>query len=421
MRYLPQYKSRYLVLMVFYLGITIASSTALFAASVSLSCKPDTLWFGSVVVGQTKKISVSMTNNGSSTATVSSVSRTGTSFNTSGLTLPISLGAGQSKQFMIAFSPQTAQHLDGQFTFSIVGSTTVLNLYAHGNGTHGLVTSSPSSVNFGNVALTTNKQVAVTLTNPTNATVSVSKAIVSGSGFSRSGLSLPLSLTGGQSFTFKAIFAPTVAGNATGTITVTANTYNLVIPLSGAGTSSAGLSISPGSLPFGAVTVGSTKTLSATLSASGTSVTVSSATLNSSEFSLSGVTFPFTILAGKTASFNVTFAPKASGSVSAALAFSSNASNSSISQTLTGQGQAGASHSVDLSWNADTGSVSGYNVYRGTKTGGPYSKINTSLDSSTTYVDSNVTSGQTYFYVTTAVGTSGVQSGYSNQVQAVIP
>jgi len=157
------------------------------------------------------------------------------------------------------------------------------------------------------------------------------------------------------------------------------------------------------------------------LTASGTAVKISSATLNSSEFSLSGVTFPFTILAGKTASFTVTFAPKAAGSVSAALAFSSNASNSSISQTLTGQGQAGASHSVALSWHADTGSISGYNIYRGSKTGGPYSKINTSTDSSTTYVDSSVTAGQTYFYVTTAVGTGGVESGYSNQVQAVIP
>jgi hypothetical protein len=351
------------------------------------------------------------------------MSRAGTGFNTSGLNLPITLKAGQSQQFTIAFAPQVAQHLDEQFAFSITGSSSKLNLYAHGNGTgsHGFVASSPSSVNFGNVGLSDSSQVGVTLTNPTKATVSISKAVVSGSGFSLSGLTLPLSLTAGQSFTFKAIFTPTVAGNAAGSITVRANTSSLLIPLSGVGTTSGGLSVSPSSLPFGAITVGSTKTLNATLSASGTAVTVSSATLNSSEFSLSGVNFPFTILAGKTASFAVTFAPKASGSVSAALAFSSNASNSSISQTLTGQGQVGASHSVDLSWTADSGSVSGYNVYRGSKTGGPYSKINTALDSSATYVDSNVTSGQTYFYVTTAVGTSGMESGYSNQVQAIIP
>jgi fibronectin type 3 domain-containing protein len=37
------------------------------------------------------------------------------------------------------------------------------------------------------------------------------------------------------------------------------------------------------------------------------------------------------------------------------------------------------------------------------------------------YVDNRVTSGQTYFYVTTAVGTDGIESGYSNQVQAAVP
>jgi hypothetical protein len=425
MRYLPTQTHTSLILTAFCIGLTLATSQPLLAANtgVSLSCKPGTLWFGGVVVGQSKNISVTMKNNGSSTATISSVSRAGTGFNTNGLNLPVKLGAGQSQQFTIAFAPPIAQHLDGHFAFSIAGSATRLSLYAHGTGTgiYGYVKSSPSSVNFGNVQLGSSAKLTVTLTNPTKATVKVFKAIVSGSGFGYSGLSLPLSLTAGQSFTFTTTFAPTVAGNTSGTITVTANASHLVIPLSGVSTSSGPLSISPSTLPFGSVTVGNTKQLTATLSASGTAVKVTSATLNSSEFSLSGVSFPFTINAGKTASFTVTFAPQATGSVSAALTFISNASNSPTSQTLTGQGQSKASHSVDLSWNADTGSVAGYNIYRGGKTGGPYTKINTSLDSSTTYVDSNVTSGQTYFYVTTAVGTDGTESGYSNQVQAVVP
>jgi hypothetical protein len=32
-----------------------------------------------------------------------------------------------------------------------------------------------------------------------------------------------------------------------------------------------------------------------------------------------------------------------------------------------------------------------------------------------------VVSGQTYYYVVTAEGTTGLESGYSNQVTAVIP
>lgn len=40
----------------------------------------------------------------------------------------------------------------------------------------------------------------------------------------------------------------------------------------------------------------------------------------------------------------------------------------------------GPTHTVALTWTASTsGSVSGYNIYRGTKLGGPYAKINPAL------------------------------------------
>jgi fibronectin type 3 domain-containing protein len=47
--------------------------------------------------------------------------------------------------------------------------------------------------------------------------------------------------------------------------------------------------------------------------------------------------------------------------------------------------------------------------------------INASLDSTTSYTDNTVVSGQTYYYVTTAVNSQSQESGYSNQATAVIP
>lgn len=76
-------------------------------------------------------------------------------------------------------------------------------------------------------------------------------------------------------------------------------------------------------------------------------------------------------------------------------------------------------HTVTLAWAPST--VAGYNVYRGTVSGGPYTKINTALDSAAKYVDTTVQSGQTYYYVVTAVSTAGVESAYSKQVTAVVP
>jgi hypothetical protein len=80
-------------------------------------------------------------------------------------------------------------------------------------------------------------------------------------------------------------------------------------------------------------------------------------------------------------------------------------------------------HSVTLSWVASTSSnIAGYNIYRGTTSGGPYArKVNSSLIAGLSIADSTVQAGQTYYYVGTAVDTSGNESGYSTQAVAAVP
>jgi fibronectin type 3 domain-containing protein len=87
---------------------------------------------------------------------------------------------------------------------------------------------------------------------------------------------------------------------------------------------------------------------------------------------------------------------------------------------MTGTGTAATPHTVDLTWNASA-DATGYNIYRGTVSGGPYTMINSSSDSTTAYTDSTVVSGTTYYYVATAVNSESQESGYSNQATAVIP
>lgn len=80
------------------------------------------------------------------------------------------------------------------------------------------------------------------------------------------------------------------------------------------------------------------------------------------------------------------------------------------------------SHSVTLSWVASTSAnVVGYNVYRGTATGGPYTLLTTSRVAGTTYEDKSVQAGQTLYYVATAVDTNSLESVYSNEARAVVP
>ncbi|HXN53048.1 MAG TPA: SdrD B-like domain-containing protein [Candidatus Acidoferrum sp.] len=78
-------------------------------------------------------------------------------------------------------------------------------------------------------------------------------------------------------------------------------------------------------------------------------------------------------------------------------------------------------HTATASWTASTSAVSGYNVYRGTVSGGPYTKLNGPLIMLLTYTDTTVLSGQTYFFVTTSVDGGGNESVFSNEVGAVVP
>jgi hypothetical protein len=78
-------------------------------------------------------------------------------------------------------------------------------------------------------------------------------------------------------------------------------------------------------------------------------------------------------------------------------------------------------HSVTLGWTASTSVVAGCNIYRGTTSGGPYAKLNSSLVTDLTYTDTTVQAGQKYYFVATAVDRDNVESGYSNEAQAVVP
>jgi hypothetical protein len=219
-------------------------------------------------------------------------------------------------------------------------------------------------------------------------------------------------------------FGPQAGGAANGSLSIASNGSNpsLSVALSGTGAAPGQLAVSPGTMSFGSVVVGLNQSVTGTLTATGNSVTVTSIGTTNNEFSVSGITLPRTIAAGNSASFTATFTPAVSGSASASLSFVSDASNSPAAVSASGSGTPPPQHSVTLNWNASTSAnVVGYNVYRGGQSGGPYSKINSALDPSTTDTDTNVQGGQTYYYVVTAVDASGLESGYSNQVQAIIP
>jgi hypothetical protein len=411
-------------------GSTPTVNVALSAGSQkagALTANPTSLNFGSVQVGSNQALPETLTNSGGSTVTVTQVNPTGTGFRVSGLNLPLMLAAGQSQTFNVTFAPASAGSGSGNVAIISNASNFSLNVPLSGNGlAPGALTPSPSSLSFGNIQVGNHQQISETLTNSGGGNVHISQATVAGTGFSVSGLNPPLLLTPGQHYTFSVTFTPPFTGNDSGNVAIVsdASNPNLGIPLSGTGTPvpQGQLAVVSTSIDFGDVAVGTNAQQNGTLNATGASVIVNSGTVNGSAFALGGVTFPVTIPPGQHVRFTVTFTPSGTGVASGSISFASTASNSPANETLTGNGTPPPQHTVNLSWTASTSqNLRGYNIYRGIKSGGPYSKINSVLNASTLYLDTTVSDGQTYYYVTTAVNSTDEESAYSNQAAAVIP
>jgi hypothetical protein len=310
----------------------------------------------------------------------------------------------------------------GSLGCAVTGSKSGSSANPSGGGTSSLKVT-PDSVDFGSVTLGSVDSQTLRLSNPSAADVTVTRVTSSGHEFFVTGLSLPLILTAGQSELFNCSFKPNQVGQFSGSISITTNAarFPLVIKLSGAGTTSkVQLSPSPTTVSFGDVTVGSGSTKNVMLVNTGnTGVTITDVSVAGTGFVASGGT-NVTLAPNQSTNIAVSFDPKAVGGVQGTLSIASNAPPLQI--TLTGQGTGqSVQHSVSLMWSPSSPSVVGYNVYRGTVSGGPYGKLNASPDPNTSYTDHSVLSGNTYYYVVTSAGTNNLESAYSIEVSVAIP
>jgi len=395
------------------------------STALQLSTSPTSLNFGNLATGSNATQRVTISNNGNSSVSISQISASGAGYSTSGVTLPFSLAAGQSTSFNVTFAPTSTGSLSGSVTVVSNATNSPATISLSGTGVQPQISVTPSTVSFGNVTVGVTNTQTLTIRNAGTATLNVSQAPLAGTGFTFSGLVLPLSVPSGGSSSFNVGFAPASAGTFSGSITLISNTTNspLVLSLSGTGVATVRqLSASPASLSFGSLTTGTSATQSVTITNNGnSSVSISQVSASGAGFTINGITLPLSLAAGQSTSISVAFAPASAGNLSGSVTVVSNATNSPLVVALSGTGSTPVSHTVSLSWTPSSPTFSGFNVYRGTTSGGPYTRVDTSMISATSYVDSGVSSGQTYYYVATEVDSSGTESSYSSEVSATIP
>ncbi len=359
-----------IVLMILMAGFALSGRSRDRHGSPVLTAGSAQLSFGSVTVGTTSTQTLQITNTGRESLTVSSIAVSRSTFKISGIRFPLDLGPGSSHTFKTTFAPTSALVDSGLLTISSNASDPTVTIPLSGTGTAAQSTGSPalalsaSSLSFGSANVGTTTTQSLTLSNSGSAALVISNATVSGTGYTISALSLPLTLNPGQSTPLAVSFDPTAAGSSVGSVSISSNASvsPARVALSGTGVavSTPVLALSSALLSFGSVNTGTTTTQSVTLSNSGTgALIISSASVSGTGYTISALAVPVTLNAGQITPLTVSFDPKTAGSSTGSISITSNSTGSASSVALSGTG-------VSLVLNATPSTVSFGSVATGT-------------------------------------------------------
>jgi hypothetical protein len=200
-----------------------------------LTATPSSVSFGSQTVGSTSTLPLVLTNTRKSAVSINALQTSGATFSITGPSLPLSLPAGQSVSFTVAFTPPSAATDAGSIFVQGPGLIVPLN----GTGAAvvvGQLTIAPSALNFGNVTVGNTGNQTLNLS-ASGAAVTISSSASSSAQFSLTGTSFPITLAAGQSLSLDVAFTPQSSGAASGSVSFASNAGNSppAEPLSGTG------------------------------------------------------------------------------------------------------------------------------------------------------------------------------------------
>jgi Abnormal spindle-like microcephaly-assoc'd, ASPM-SPD-2-Hydin len=228
-------------------GSSSGSGSGGSAAPAYLTANSLTASFGTVAVGTENTETVQLTNTGGESLSISSIAAKGTGFSVSGFKTPITLAAGASTQFTVAFLPESATSFSGSVLVTSTASDSQITIVLTGTGgsSSRIMNVNPSSVTFGSVNVNGSATRQVTLTNGGNSSLTISTATISGTGLSATGVGNNTTLAAGQSAVLVADFSPKAAGSIAGTITVKSNASDatVTVPVTGTGSATSALTV----------------------------------------------------------------------------------------------------------------------------------------------------------------------------------
>jgi hypothetical protein len=328
------------------------------APGVTLS--PASLGFTSQPVGTTSAAqTTTLTSSGTAPLAITAIAVSGTNAGdfTQTTTCPLSpatLAVNATCTISVTFAPSASGSRSASVTIADNAPNTpqTLGLSGTGSSPAPVVTSTPSSLTFGPQQVGTSSVAqSSTIQNTGTAPLTISGISLTGANaaaYSQSSNcpTSPSTLAVSATCTISVTFSPAASGSMTAGVSIADNASNSPqsIALSGTGAAPA-VTLTPTSLPFGSQTIGTRSAAqTTTLRNSGSApLLVSSVGItgtNAGDFAQTSTcpVSPATLAANATCTISVTFAPSATGSRSASVTISDNATGTPHSVALSGTG-----------------------------------------------------------------------------------
>lgn len=305
-----------------------------------LTITPSSFSFGTTLVNPvtppTQDIIIS--NTGNKSVAINSVTFTNSYFTLTGVT-PTAIAAGASATLNVRFNPSSA----GVHNCTMTVNSDAGNQSAALSGTAAvpmLNITTPDGLNFGQIALGSNKMLSVTLTNIGQAPLNINDIVSSNAKFIVSQNSMQI--LPNATATFFVVYTPTaVSTGESANITITSNSTNgTTTTFSLAGAAIAQLAqitaTTPEGTSFGQIATGTSKTLQIVLNNNGQlPLNISNITSSDANFSVSQTAFQ--ILPNIPATLLLTYTPFTAGVHLSTLTITSDAANTpSLQLSVTG-------------------------------------------------------------------------------------
>ncbi len=210
--------------MAFLLFSFLAAGCANFAPNKvpSLSLSATSFSFATVTVGQSSTEVLTISNTGTSPLDITAVSLSSNEFTITGPSVPRVILPANSVSYTLLFAPTSSGTVSStvRITTNASRAPATVSLTGSGQKAFANLLISPSSVNFGKLAVKSTLTQSVTLQNTGDINLAIQGVTVAGSGFGYSDLSPGLSLAPNQKVTFQVWFTPKVAGPASATLSL---------------------------------------------------------------------------------------------------------------------------------------------------------------------------------------------------------